>query len=115
MLAALKLFTIEQAKIIVFIVICVTSFWCINTNNKPFTTKTKFTIFMTQRFPCFIFVLFYDCREQHHTLIVKLSECVKTITYIINLIYMCSFVLFMKQFMNRRLDARQSRKGGHDA
>lgn len=31
------------------------------------------------------------------------------------IIYMCSFVLFMKQFMNRRLDARQSRKGGHDA
>ena len=31
------------------------------------------------------------------------------------IIYMCSFVLFMKQFMNRRLDTRQSRKGGHDA
>ena len=32
------------------------------------------------------------------------------------IIYMCSFVLFMKQFMNRRLDARaNSRKGGKAA
>lgn len=33
------------------------------------------------------------------------------------IIYMCGFVLFMKQFMNKRLDARakQSRKGGNAA
>ena len=31
------------------------------------------------------------------------------------IIYMCSFVLFMRQFMNKRLDASQNRKGGNKA
>jgi simple sugar transport system permease protein len=34
------------------------------------------------------------------------------------IIYMCSFVLFMKQFMNKRLDANESKsreKGGNAA
>ena len=31
------------------------------------------------------------------------------------IIYMCSFVLFMKQFMNRRLDAKDNKKGGRNA
>ena len=30
------------------------------------------------------------------------------------IIYMCGFVLFMKQFMNKRLDARENRKGGNN-
>ena len=31
------------------------------------------------------------------------------------IIYMCGFVLFMKQFMNRRLDAKDNKKGGRNA
>ena len=31
------------------------------------------------------------------------------------IIYMCGFVLFMKQFMNKRLDAKKNGKGGHAA